>query len=135
LIGFIFAGATGLFLGMAPLAILAAMSNSAGSVYLAIAGEYGTKEDAAVYPFLAINDGPFLTMLALSAFGIMGYVDGLFSFVDFISVLVPIIVGAVLGNLDEELRKFLSKGADLLIPFFAFAIGMGISLNTLVEGG
>jgi|SRR5699024_4475056 len=135
LIGFAVAGMDGLFLGMAPLAILAAMSNSAGSVYLAIAGEYGREDDTAAYPFLAINDGPFLSMVALSVFGMMGFVDGLFSFTDLISVVFPIVLGAVLGNLDEDLRELLSKGTDVLIPFFAFSIGMGISMSVLIEGG
>ncbi|MBM4761102.1 2-keto-3-deoxygluconate permease [Bacillus sp. B15-48] len=135
LIAFSVAGMEGLFLGMAPIAILAAMSNSAGAVYLAVAGEYGREDDTAAYPFLAINDGPFLSMVALSIFGMMGYVDGLFSPVDLISVLLPIIIGAILGNLDEDLRTLLSKGTDLLIPFFAFCIGMGISLQALITGG
>lgn len=134
-IAFSLVGMNGLFLGMAPLAILAAMSNSAGSVYLAIAGQYGREDDTAAYPFLAINDGPFLSMIALSVFGMMGFVDGLFNFTDLISVILPIIIGAVLGNLDEDMRSLLSKGVDLLIPFFAFSIGMGISLQSLVEGG
>ncbi|WP_077298759.1 2-keto-3-deoxygluconate permease [Virgibacillus pantothenticus] len=134
-IGFSVAGMNGLFLGMAPLAILAAMSNSAGAVYLAVAGEYGREDDTAAYPFLAINDGPFLTMVALSLFGMMGFIDGLFNFTDLISVILPIVVGAILGNLDEDMRSLLSKGTDLLIPFFAFCIGMGISLQSLVEGG
>lgn len=135
LIGFLVAGMEGLFLGMAPLAIFAAMSNDAGSVYLAIAGKYGGKDDAAAYPFLAINDGPFLTMVTLSIFGMMGFVEGLFSMKDLIAVILPILLGAILGNLDDDFRNLLSKGTDLLIPFFAFSIGMGISLQTLVEGG
>ncbi len=135
LIGFTVAGMEGLFLGMAPIAILAAMSNSAGSVYLAIAGQYGREDDTAAYPFIAIGDGPFLTMITLSFFGMMGFVDGLFNFIDLISVILPIVIGAVLGNLDEDLRNLLSKGTDLLIPAFAFCIGMGISLQSLIEGG
>ena len=74
-------------------------------------GQYGSKEDRAAYSLLALNDGPFLTMVALSIFGAMGFVDGMFSFVSFISVLLPIIVGMVLGNLDEEMRKFWTKAA------------------------
>lgn len=98
-------------------------------------GQYGSKEDRAAYSLLALNDGPFLTMVALSIFGAMGFVDGMFSFVSFISVLLPIIVGMVLGNLDEEMRKFLDKGSSMLIPFFAFALGMGIDFGAIVDGG
>ena len=41
----------------------------------------------------------------------------------------------VLGNLDEEMRKFLDKADSMLIPFFAFALGMGIDFQAIVDGG
>lgn len=135
LIAYMFAGANGLFLGLAPLAIIAAMTNSNGGLYMAIVGQYGEKDDKAAYSILALNDGPFLTMVALSIFGAMGFVNGMFSIVSFISVLLPIVVGMVLGNLDHEMREFLGKGSDMLIPFFAFALGMGIDFGKIIEGG
>lgn len=135
LIAYLFMGPNGLFFGLAPIAIIAAMSNSSGGMYLAISGEFGSEEDLAAYPILALNDGPFLSMVALSIFGFMGFVDGLFGLVDFISVLLPILIGAVLGNIDEEMRSFLSKGSDMIIPFFSFAIGMNINLSSIIEGG
>ncbi|MBM7599107.1 2-keto-3-deoxygluconate permease [Virgibacillus halotolerans] len=135
MIAFIFMDENSLFLGLAPIAIIAAMSNSSGGMYLAISGEFGSEEDLAAYPILALNDGPFLSMIALSIFGFMGFVDGIFGFTDFLSVLIPILVGAILGNLDEEMRTFLSKGSDMIIPFFSFAIGMGIDLSSIIDGG
>ncbi|GIO98980.1 2-keto-3-deoxygluconate permease [Paenibacillus lautus] len=135
LIAYLFAGGNGLWLGLAPIAVIAAMTNSNGGLFVALVGQYGSKEDRAAYSLLALNDGPFLTMVALSIFGAMGFVDGMFSFVSFISVLLPIIVGMVLGNLDEEMRKFLDKGSSMLIPFFAFALGMGIDFGAIVDGG
>lgn len=135
LIAYVFAGPDGLWLGLAPLAIVAAMTNSNGGLYVALVGQYGKDDDRAAYSLLALNDGPFLTMVALSLFGAMGFVEGMFSIVDFISVLLPILVGMVLGNLDEEMRSFLGKGSDMLIPFFAFALGMGIDFAKIVEGG
>lgn len=135
LIAYILAGENGLFLGLAPIAIVAAMTNSNGGLYMAIVGQYGKEDDKAAYSILALNDGPFLTMVALSIFGAMGFVDGLFSLVSFISVLLPIVIGMVLGNLDPEMRDFLGKGSDMLIPFFAFALGMGIDFSAIIEGG
>lgn len=135
LIAYTFAGEDSLWLGLAPLAIIAAMTNSNGGLYMAIVGQYGNKEDKAAYSLLALNDGPFLTMVALSIFGAMGYVEGFFSLQSFLSVLLPILVGMVLGNLDDEMRNFLGKGSDMLIPFFAFALGMGIDFSKIIEGG
>ena len=135
LLAYLLAGENGLWLGLAPIAIVAAMTNSNGGLYIAIVGQYGNKTDRAAYSLLALNDGPFFTMVALSIFGAMGFVDGLFSLTSFIAVLLPIIVGMVLGNLDEEMRKFLDQGSSMLIPFFAFALGMGIDFGKIIEGG
>jgi 2-keto-3-deoxygluconate permease len=135
LIGYLLADSHGLFLGMAPLAIIAAMTNSNGGMYMALVGQYGKEDDKAAYSLLALNDGPFLTMVALSIFGTMGFVDGMFSAKSFIAVLLPIVIGMILGNLDPELKAFLTKGSDMLIPFFAFALGMGINFTAIIEGG
>lgn len=135
LIAYLFADSNGLWLGLAPIAIIAAMTNSNGGLYVAMVGQYGDKTDRAAYSLLALNDGPFFTMVALAIFGAMGFVDGMFSFVSFLSVLLPIIVGMILGNLDSEMRAFLDKGSSMLIPFFAFALGMGIDFNAILEGG
>ncbi|MBP1153325.1 MULTISPECIES: 2-keto-3-deoxygluconate permease [unclassified Paenibacillus] len=135
LAAFLLAGPNGLFLGLAPIAIIAAMTNSNGGLYMAVVGQYGKEDDKAAYSLLALNDGPFLTMVALSIFGAMGFVEGMFSFVSFVSVLLPIVVGMVLGNLDPEMRTFFAKGSNMLIPFFAFALGMGIDFNAIINGG
>lgn len=129
------AGDNGLFLGLAPIAVIAAMTNSNGGMYMALVGQYGKADDKAAYSILALNDGPFLTMVALSVFGAMGFVDGLFSLTSFVAVLLPIVIGMILGNLDPEMEKFLTKGSDMLIPFFAFALGMGIDFGKIIEGG
>ena len=52
-----------------------------------------------------------------------------------VAVLVPLVVGMILGNLDANMRDFLTKGGPLLIPFFAFALGAGINLEMLLQGG
>ncbi len=135
LLAYMFAGDNGLWMGLAPIAIIAAMTNSNGGLYVAMVGQYGDKTDRAAYSLLALNDGPFFTMVALAIFGTMGFVDGMFSVVSFVSVLLPIVVGMVLGNLDGDMREFLNKGSSMLIPFFAFALGMGIDFASIIEGG
>jgi 2-keto-3-deoxygluconate permease len=41
----------------------------------------------------------------------------------------------LVGNLDRDLRDFLIKGGPMLIPFFAFALGCGLSMEMLVKAG
>lgn len=135
IVGYLLADSNGLFLGLAPLAIIAAMTNSNGSMYLAITSQFGQADDRAAIGILSLNDGPFLTMLALALFGGIGFGGVLFSLIDFIAVLVPLFVGVFFGNLDPDMKAFLTKGADAVIPFIVFALGMGIDITSVVEGG
>lgn len=135
LLAIIFADENGLWLGLAPIAIIAAMTNSNGGLYIALAGQYGKEDDKAAYPFLALSDGPFLTMVALAIFGTMGFAEGMFSPLDFVAVLLPLLVGVAIGNLDKEMGDFLYNGSDKLVPFFAFSLGMGIDFSAIVQGG
>ena len=59
--------------GLVPLAVIAAMSNSNGSLYVALTSQFGNKTDKGAISMLSINDGPFLTMVALGAAGLADF--------------------------------------------------------------
>lgn len=122
-------GADGIF-GLSAVAIIAAMSNTNGGLYAALAGEFGSKQDVGATPLMALSDGPILTMVALGAAGMANI-----PFMLIVAALIPMAAGMLLGNLDPNMRDFLSKGGPILIPFFAFALGAGIDLAMLIKGG
>ena len=120
----------GVLLGLTPLAIIAAMTNSNGALFAALTGQYGNKTDRATVAVIAVNDGPFITMIALGSAGLAS-----FPLHDLIGLVLPLVLGAILGNLSRSAREFLSVGEVLLIPFLGFVVGRSIDFGTLVESG
>lgn len=120
----------GVLFGLLPLAIIAAMSNSNGSLYVALTSQFGNKTDKGAISMLSINDGPFLTLVALGVAGLAA-----FPLMALFSAIFPMIFGFILGNTSSLARKFLAPGETLIIPFAAFAIGAGINLQVLLGQG
>jgi 2-keto-3-deoxygluconate permease len=120
----------GVLLGLTPLAIIAAMTNSNGALYAALTGQYGNRTDRGAVGVLAVNDGPFITMIALGAAGLAA-----FPLQDLIGLLLPLVLGFILGNVSKTAREFLNVGEVLLIPFLGFVVGRSINFTTLVESG
>lgn len=118
------------FLGLMPLAVISAVTNSNGSVYLALMTEYGDETDCASMALLSINDGPFLTLVAMGASGLANI-----PLVALVAAVGPLLMGMILGNLDKEIPKFVAPAGTILIPFVGFCLGAGIKLTNLVKGG
>ncbi len=118
------------FLGLTTLAIISAVTNSNGSVYLALMTEFGDETDCASMALLTINDGPFLTLVAMGASGLANI-----PLIALIAAIGPLLVGMILGNLDKEIQKTLAPAGSILIPFVGFCLGAGIKLTNLAKGG
>ncbi|MDO8336991.1 MAG: 2-keto-3-deoxygluconate permease [Microcella sp.] len=117
-------------LGVSILALLVAVDNSNGGLWLAFTGKYGDYRDRGAYMASAVNDGPFLSLLFLGASG-LAEIPAL----ALLAAVVPFVLGMIVGNLDPKWKSVLVPVPNIVIPFFAFALGTGINLGNVVTGG
>jgi 2-keto-3-deoxygluconate permease len=120
----------GSVLGLSTLAVMVAMSDTNGGMFLALTGVMGDKEDSGTYVVQSIETGPFLTMLIFVGTGL-----AVIPWLTMVSVIAPIVVGAVLGNLDDELKEFFGSHEPIIVPFMAFTLGQTINLKSVVTAG
>lgn len=120
----------GLFAGISTLAIVAAMNDTNGGLYMALMGQYGRPRDVGAYTIMCLESGPFLTMVTLGVAGLSA-----FPWQTMVGSILPLAVGMLLGNLDREMRDFLGRAVPVMIPFFAFALGTGLDLTKIWQAG
>jgi 2-keto-3-deoxygluconate permease len=120
----------GVFAGISTLAIVAAMNDTNGGLYMALMGQYGQPRDVGAYTVMSLESGPFLTMVTLGVAGLAA-----FPWPTLVGGVLPLLVGMLLGNLDRDMREFLSRAIPVLIPFFAFALGANLDLAKVWQAG
>lgn len=125
----IFTGLDGI-LGVSILALIVTMDNSNGGLWLAFTGRYGNTTDRGAYMASAVNDGPFFSMLFLGAAGLADI-----PFTLLLAAIIPLVLGVIVGNLDARWTEIMRPVPNIVIPFFAFALGTGIDLGNVVSGG
>ena len=122
--------ASGFFAGLSTLAVVAAINDTNGGLYMALMSQYGKPADVGAYSVMALESGPFLTMVTLGVAGLSA-----FPWQTLVGAFLPLAIGVILGNLDNELHEFLGRAVPVLIPFFAFALGAGIEFANVWRSG
>ena len=117
-------------LGLTPFAVISAVTKYNGAIYTALAKEFGDETDMGAIAILSLNDGPFLTMIALGTTGLASI-----PLLDIVAAIIPLIIGMILGNLDPDFRDLLSKGLNMILPINGFVFGANMSLITIVKAG
>lgn len=121
-------GYEGMF-GVCSLAILCALTNNNGSLYMGLMESYGDHADLVARPMFNLNSGPILSLVTIGVSG------GSISYQEYITILLPLCVGVILANLDDEIRIAAKKGNALLLPIMGFILGANIDLAKILEGG
>ena len=120
----------GSVIGLSTLAVMVAMSDTNGGMFLALMGVLGDKDDVGTYVVQSIETGPFLTMLIFVGTGL-----AVIPWLTMLSVIAPILAGAVLGNLDRDMKTFFGSHEPIIVPFMAFTLGQTINLKSVATAG
>jgi 2-keto-3-deoxygluconate permease len=120
----------GSVIGLSTLAVMVAMSDTNGGMFLALMGVMGDKDDVGTYVVQSIETGPFLTMLIFVGTGL-----AVIPWLTMLSVIAPILAGALLGNLDRDMKTFFGSHEPIIVPFMAFTLGQTINLKSVATAG
>ena len=121
---------SGWFAGLSTLAVVAALNDTNGGLYMALMNQFGRPEEAGAYSVMTLESGPFLTMVTLGVAGLSA-----FPWQTLVGAILPLAAGIVIGNLDRDMRGFLGAAAPVMIPFFAFALGTSLDLHHVWSAG
>lgn len=117
-------------LGLTPFVLIAAITNSNGSLYISLSSQFGNATDTGAISILSLNDGPFFTLVALGATGLASI-----PFMSLVATLVPILIGFVWGNLDSDFKKTCATAQPIITFFMTISIGSRTDVSTLVTAG
>ncbi|MDQ0028756.1 2-keto-3-deoxygluconate permease [Arthrobacter bambusae] len=121
---------SGIFAGLSALALVAALNDTNGGLYMSLMGQFGRKRDAGAYSILSLESGPFLTMVTLGIAGLSA-----FPWQALVGAILPLALGMVIGNLDKSMRILLAPLVPAMVPFLGLSLGLTINLNAVVEAG
>jgi 2-keto-3-deoxygluconate permease len=120
----------GVFAGISTLAVVAAVNDTNGGLYMALMSQYGKPRDVGAYTIMSLESGPFLTMVTLGVAGLSA-----FPWQTLVGSILPLAFGMLIGNLDRNMREFFGRAVPVMIPFFAFALGAGLDLFKVWQAG
>ena len=116
--------------GFNTLVLMVAFVDTNVGMPMALTSAMSDREDSGTYVPQSIETGLFITLLLLVGVGL-----ATIPYMVLVSVLAPIAAGALLGNLDRDIRDFFGKHEAIIVPFMAFTLGQGINLSNVVTAG
>jgi 2-keto-3-deoxygluconate permease len=122
--------ASGFFAGLSVLAVVAALNDTNGGMYMSLMGQFGRNRDVGAYSVMSLESGPFLTMVTLGIAGLSA-----FPWQALVGAILPLLLGMLLGNLDPAMRKFLAPVVPALVPFLGLTLGFTNDLTAVWRAG
>src|SRR6476469_2438059 len=121
---------SGLLAGLSVLAVVAALNDTNGGLYMSLMGQFGRNRDVGAYSVMSLESGPFLTMVTLGIAGLSA-----FPWQALVGAILPLLLGMLLGNRDPAMRKFLAPVVPAMVPFLGLTLGFTIDLTAVWRAG
>ncbi|WP_236785983.1 2-keto-3-deoxygluconate permease [Anaerococcus ihuae] len=122
-----FFGLDGIF-GISALSFITGISSLNPALYLAFAQDYGDEDDVAAFGLAEI--------LCMPAFSILIFSLSKSSSIDWtllFSILIPLIFGLIIGNLDRQIAEFFYPAITIITPIMGWSFGSGINIINAFE--
>lgn len=117
------------FLGIDPVTFAVCLTSANAALYMGIIPPYADNSDRATFPIMLIFSMPLLPFIFISCFGTSSEGSGVESkIIQIVSLLIPFILGFILGNLDPKIREMFKSGNSIILPFLGFQFGSTIDL-------
>ncbi len=124
------------FLGIDPVTFCVCVTSANAALYMGIIPPYADNSDRATFPIMLILSMPLLPFIVISSLGTSSADAGLLGkFMQIISLLLPFILGFILGNLDPKIREVFKGGNTIILPFLGFQFGSTINLAKAFTSG
>lgn len=115
------------FLGISFLGITAVLTCFHAVMFMAITNSYADDADRAYFSISIIFALPIFPLLT-----VMGAKGAPINYLSIVSIVLPLILGMVLGNLDPKMRNLYAAGNSVIIMFMGFQFGSYIDLTKAV---
>ena len=116
--------------GISAIAFTVAICSLNPSMYLALVSDYGDESDKAAFGLTGLLCVPAFPILVISVTR-----GGTIDWMPIISIVIPIVLGLIIGNLDRDMAKMFSSVLGPLTPFMGWAFGASINLFDAVKAG
>ena len=128
---YVFAGLQG-FGGLDFITLTTILTSANAALYMGIVQPYADKSDLGTFPIMLICSMPLLPFIFISSFG-EGSTSLTQKIMQIFSLLIPFLLGVLLGNLDSKIRDVFKGGNAIILPFLGFQFGSTINLTKLFD--
>lgn len=122
-------GQEGIF-GVSALAFIVTITSINAALYVSLVDDYGSEVDQAAFGIISIYTIPVVPVFIYALQGTAGI-----DLMPVVNILIPLILGIILGNLDPEFRDIFGSGVSLLIPVIGWKTGQTLNLLDVLQSG